>query len=62
MLRLLGLLIAATAIGLVLAPRTVIPALTWVLAFLSLLMAADLLLHAARRWRRRDGRAGSSGR
>jgi hypothetical protein len=54
MIRLLALMLLAVAVGALVAPRVVIPALTWVLAFLSLLMATDLVRSTLRRWRRTD--------
>ncbi|HEX6068317.1 MAG TPA: hypothetical protein VFZ18_00790 [Longimicrobiaceae bacterium] len=60
MFRTLALMLLAVAIGMLVAPRVVIPALTWVLAFLSLLMAADLVRSAVRRRRRVDGVARSA--
>ena len=60
MFRTLALMLLAVAIGMLVAPRVVIPALTWVLAFLSLLMAADLVRSAVRRRRRADGVARSA--
>jgi hypothetical protein len=60
MFRMLAPVLLAVAIGVLAAPRVVIPALTWVLAFLSLLMAADLVRSVVRRRRRVDGVARSS--
>ena len=60
MFRTLALMLLAVAIAMLVAPRVVIPALTWVLAFLSLLMAADLVRSAVRRRRRVDGVARSA--
>ena len=53
MLKLFGLTALVIALGVVLAP-SVIPLLSWVLAFLSLLMLGDLLRSALRKHRGRD--------
>jgi hypothetical protein len=55
MFRLLAAMLLVVAIAALVAPRVVIPALTWVLAFLSLFMAADLVRSAVRRRRHGDG-------
>jgi hypothetical protein len=51
MLKLLLLTIPVTVVALVLAPH-IVAALSWVLAFLALLMAGDLLRSELRRLRR----------
>ena len=56
MLKLLVLTIPATVLALVLAPH-IVAALSWVLAFLALLMLGDLL-HAELRKLRRASRQG----
>ena len=53
MLKLLALTALVIALGVALAP-TIIPLLSWVLAFLSLLMLGDLLRSALRKQRGRD--------
>jgi hypothetical protein len=59
MFRMLAPALLAVAMGMLAAPRVVIPTLTWVLAFLSLLMAADLVRSVVRRRWRVDGVARS---
>jgi hypothetical protein len=53
MLKLFALTALVIALGVTLAP-TIIPLLSWVLAFLSLLMLGDLLRSALRKQRGRD--------